>query len=119
MKNGRYSEEEIARVCHEANKAMQYVQGDPCPSQPWDAEPEWVKEGTINMVRLVRLGYTAKDMHNEWRERYHKDGWVRGDIKDYVAKTHPCLVEYYELPRIQRDKSEVIRGIIVNLSSVF
>ena len=33
-----YSDEQIARIVHEANCALQTIQGDEAPSRPWDSE---------------------------------------------------------------------------------
>lgn len=114
----RYSLEEIARVCHEANRAMQHNLNDPCPSRPWDQESDFLKENTINGVRLIRLGYSKEEMHEEWCDRMKEGGWIWGPVKDTPGKEHPCLVSYRDLPSTQRHKTEVIRAIVVTLSVV-
>lgn len=30
-----YTDEDVARVVHEANRALQEIHGDECPSPPW------------------------------------------------------------------------------------
>jgi hypothetical protein len=97
---------------------MQYVQGDPFPSQPWDSESDLLRDTLINAVRMIRMGYTNEEMHNEWCDRYRASGWVYGPEKNAIKKTHPCLVSYYELPAKQRHKTEVIRAIVINLSII-
>lgn len=105
-------------VAHAANCKMQDIQGDPCPSQPWDSENELLRETTINGIRMIRMGYSNEEMHREWCERYWAEGWTFGPEKDALKKTHPCLVPYYELPSSQRHKTEVIRAIVITLSVV-
>jgi hypothetical protein len=118
MKDNHYTIPEIARVAHEANRAMQFVQNDACPSQPWDAENEFVQELSCNGVRMIRMGYSAEEMHNEWCEEHKAAGWTYGPVKDAERKTHPCLVPYKDLPPTQRHKTELMRAIVVTLSIV-
>jgi hypothetical protein len=113
-----YSLEEIARVVHEANRAMQYNLNDPCPSQPWDVESDFLRENTINGVRIVRMGYSNEEMHQEWCDRMKEAGWVWGPLKNAAKKEHPCLVNYRDLPPTQRHKTEIIRAIVITLSIV-
>lgn len=118
MKDNRYELEEIARVCHEANRAMQHIQNDPAPSLPWDAESDLVRKAAVNLIRMVCMGHTNEQIHSEWCDRYREEGWRCGPVKDAALKTHPCLMPYYDLPPLQRHKTEVIRSIVVTLSIV-
>src|ERR1700744_1789977 len=106
MKDNRYTLEDIARVVHEANRAMQYVQNDAVPSPPWDADSALVHDTCINLVRLVRMGYSNEEIHQEWCDRLKDEGWTFGSVKNPQKKPHPCLVPYYDLPPLQRHKTE-------------
>ncbi len=46
--------------------------------------------------------------HANWIEYKLDDGWVYGEEKDPVKKTHPCMVPYDELPHDQRMKDTVV-----------
>ena len=47
------TDEQIARVAHEANRAYCLSLGD--PSQlPWEEAPDWAKESAIDGVRFHR-----------------------------------------------------------------
>jgi hypothetical protein len=113
----KHTIEQIARVVHEANRAMQYNQNDPCPSQPWDVETPELRERTINGVRLIRLGHSNTEMHDAWCQALKEDGWEWGPIKNAAAKRHPCLVTYGDLPDNEKHKTELIRVIVTVLSS--
>jgi hypothetical protein len=119
MKNGKYTEEEIARVCHEANRALQYIQNDPCPSQPWDAVTDFRREATIQGVREVLMGLSPRQLHGKWCEAYWENDWVYGPVKDSVKRTHPCLVEFDELPEAQKDKDRLFQLVVVALTIRF
>lgn len=105
--------EDVARIAHEANRAVQLVAGDPNPSPHWDTAPTWQRESAVEGVRKALAGATAEGLHQSWCESKVKDGWNFGPVKDAEAKTHPCLVQYSELPEGQKAKDHLF-GAIVN-----
>ena len=107
----------IAQVCHEANRAIQQVTGDPAPSPSWDDAPEWQRSSAIEGVQKALDGETAEQLHESWCAFKENDGWVWGELKDVDAKTHPCLIEYDSLPPEQRAKDHVFAGIVSALDS--
>lgn len=107
----------IARVCHEANRALQIIQGDPAPSPAWEDAPEWQTNSAIEGVQHAIDGATPEELHDSWCDLKYGDGWVHGEVKDAEAKTHPCLVGYSELPEDQRLKDELFQSIVGALSS--
>jgi hypothetical protein len=103
----------IARLCHEANKVVCETDGD--FSQPsWDDAPDWQKESAINGVEyhLDNPLATPEDSHVNWMKQKVADGWTYGDVKDADAKTHPCMVEYSELPAAQQMKDYMFIAIV-------
>ena len=81
--------ENIARVCHEANRALCIAFGD--TSQPaWNDAPEWQKESAKKGVK------------------FHLDNPNAGP----EAKTHPCMVPFHELPQEQQAKDHIFRAIV-------
>lgn len=108
--------EAIARVCHEANRALQIESGDPALSPTWDEAPEWQRESAIEGVREAQNGATPEQLHQSWCEFKQRDGWRYDEVKDADAKTHPCLVPYAELPDDQRRKDAVFSAIVTALA---
>ena len=108
------SPEEIARVCHEANRALRAALGD--DSQPsWATAPDWQVDSVIAGVLAVlgNLAMTPEQLHAEWAARKRAEGWTWGEVKDAEAKTHPCLVENYaDLPPEQRAKDYLFGAIV-------
>ena len=45
----------------------------------------------------------AKNTHEIWAAQRIAEGWVYGEQRDDVAKTHPCLVPYEELPEEEKE----------------
>lgn len=103
----------IAMVCHEANRAWCACNGD--HSQPaWDDAPKWQHDSAIDGV-LHALKYpraTSENSHQNWMAGKIADGWVYGEVKDPVAKTHPCIIAYDQLPEFQRKKDALFLAIV-------
>lgn len=113
------SVEEIARVCHEANRAYCLALGD--ESQPrWEDAPEWQRQSAIQGVVNISNGRvsTPKDSHDSWLEQKAKEGWVYGVAKDPELKQHPCIVPYHQLPADQRMKDHLFFAIVRTLRSM-
>lgn len=107
----------IARICHEANRAIQIETGDPSVSPHWDDAPEWQRASAIDGIQTAIAGATPAQQHAAWCEYKRADGWVYGEAKDAEAKTHPCLVPYAELPYEQRVKDAVYGAIVRAVTS--
>lgn len=102
----------IAKVCHEANRAYCAALGD--HSQPsWDDAPDWQRKSAISGVQFHYANPNAgpEASHNNWLKDKDAEGWVYGEVKDPVAKTHPCFVPFNELPLEQQAKDYIFRAI--------
>ena len=106
--------EQIARVCHEANREYCKTIGD--DSQPtWEDAPDWQKQSALKGVAYhIENAATAKaeDSHVSWLKQKEEEGWVYGEEKDAEKKTHPCMVPFEELPQEQKVKDYIFRGIV-------
>ena len=105
--------EQIARVCHETNKAYCDTIGDHSQKNWWFA-PKWqqqsAKSGVIFHMENPEAGDSAS--HDNWMKDKFADGWVYGKVKDEVAKTHPCIVPFDLLPPEQQKKDKLFRAIV-------
>lgn len=104
----------IAQVAHEANRAYCATLGD--FTQPtWEEAPEWQRTSAINgaLAYLDSQGIAGPaEMHESWMAEKLADGWVYGPEKDPERKTHPCLVDYFELPEEQQAKDRLFLGVL-------
>jgi len=106
--------DQIARVCHEANRAWCEAHGD--HSQVgWDDAADWQRDSAIEGVHKALDGATPEELHESWIDFKTVDGWVYGEVKDAAAKTHPCLVPYDDLPAEQREKDHLFAAIVTTL----
>jgi hypothetical protein len=111
-----YTDEQIARVVHEANRALQLIGNDPIPSAPWDCETPDIREVSVTGVRAALEGVTPEELHAEWCRNKAAQGWRWGEFKDPILKTHPCLVPYDQLPEEQRVKDRVFTAIVAAMA---
>lgn len=103
---------EIARVCHEVNRAYCQALGD--NSQPaWDDAPEWQRSSARMGVDLHLSGdFGAAASHFAWMRQKLDEGWKYGPVKDAEKKEHPCIVPFSELPREQQAKDFIFRAVV-------
>jgi hypothetical protein len=104
---------DIARICHQANKAWCQANHD-FSQKDWDEAEEWQQDSAINGVKFRLENPNAKEdaQHNAWMEDKIKDGWVYGEVKDAEKKTHPCIVPFNELPEFQQKKDKLFCAIV-------
>lgn len=109
---------EVAKVCHEANKAWCESGGDQS-QQHWEEAEEWQRASAIEGVkwRLDNRNAPNSAQHDAWCADKAADGWTYGATKDPQAKTHPCLVPYGSLPPFQQAKDALFTAIVLALGS--
>lgn len=108
---------DIAKICHEANRAYCESLGD--DSQPaWDEAPGWQIESAMNEVyaHLHNPDFTPENSHESWLAEKVAAGWVYGKVKDPEIKTHPCCMPYSELPTEQRAKDYLFSAVVRSLA---
>jgi hypothetical protein len=105
--------EQIARVCHEANRAYCETLND-TSQKPWDQAEQWQRESAIQGVefKLGNHNAPASAQHDAWLADKTKDGWKYGPVKDAKKKEHPCCVPYADLPKDQQAKDALFQGIV-------
>lgn len=110
---------DIARVAHEANRAY-------CQSLDDHSHAEWLEtssslqESAMNGVKAIleNPGLTPKQSHERWLKLKTEQGWVHGELKDGVLKTHPCCVPYDQLPQDQQVKDQLFGAVVRALAAV-
>jgi hypothetical protein len=104
---------DIAIVCHQANKAWCEVNGDGS-QKDWAKAEDWQRDSAIKGVEFKLKNEDAGEdsQHNAWMKDKIDDGWVYGETKDPVAKTHPCIVPFNQLPEFQQKKDKLFCAIV-------
>lgn len=105
--------EDVAKVCHEANKTLCESLGDQSQVN-WDEAPEWQKESAINGVKfqIANPDAPASNSHNNWLALKKVQGWKYGPVKNAEKKEHPCFVPYEELSKEQQAKDHLFKAIV-------
>ena len=100
-------------MCHMANKAWCETNGD-TSQKSWDEAEQWQRDSAIAGVEFRIANPRAREdaQHNAWMADKIKDGWVYGETKDAVAKTHPCIVPFDKLPEFQQKKDRIFCAIV-------
>lgn len=101
----------IAELCHNVNKAYCESIGD--LSQPeWKDAPDWQKDSAINGVVFHLENEVSPELsHENWLIQKLEEGWVYGKEKCAVAKTHPAMKRYDELPKYQQTKDLLFSAV--------
>jgi hypothetical protein len=110
-----YHVSEIARICHEANRALQVVLNDPTipVTDPWDECNESTQRSALDGVFIyLNNDLTPEESHENWMDFKINDGWVWGEVKDEVKKTHPLLIPYNDLMFKDQIKDELFSAIV-------
>lgn len=102
--------EQIAEICHEANRAIQRIGGDPTPSLPWADvsahERESAVEGVANVSAEISMALTAIAQGGSGVEAdlwYHLAGiWTKTTITTYNNAQAERLHEMW-MAALERD----------------
>lgn len=117
METNALDTEQIASICHEANRRYCETIGD-TSQVPWKEAPEWQQKSAINGVHfhldVLMQGGTPSPMasHESWLNEKTKEGWKYGPVKDVEKKEHNCFMPYDQLPLEQRLKDYIFTGIV-------
>ena len=109
---------DVAKICHEANKAYCESLGD-ASQVAWEHAPAWQRDSAIKGVKfnLDNPDAPASASHDSWLEVKRNDGWKYGKIKDAEKKEHPCFVPYEQLPESQKAKDHLFKAIVAVFAS--
>lgn len=110
----RLTVEQLAEICHEANRGYQAATGHDFISQPWATCPTISREATIAGVEQVMEGLTPEECHHNWVALRREQGFLVGN-NDHFAHTHPNMVPYDQLPAREQQKNLLFAGVVNSL----
>lgn len=102
-----------AGVAHEVNRAYCSHLGDDS-QKSWDNCEDWQRESAIQGVVAIdeNRSITPAQLHSSWLAQKKADGWIYGDVKDALKKTHPCMVPYNMLAEEQQLKDTLFGAAV-------
>jgi hypothetical protein len=109
---------QIAKVCHEANRAYAQTLGDKT-LKSWEeceqAQRDSILQGVLFRINNPDAGPSAS--HDSWMAAKVKDGWKYGPSLDREAKIHPAMVPFEKLPVAVQIKDNLFTGIVNSITA--
>ena len=84
--------------------------GAPIVPVPWDEREQPFKDQFLPVIERQcgeERCMSPQELHGGWMQAYVDMGWVHGEKYDREAKTHPDMVPYGQLGRLEQDKDSV------------
>lgn len=108
--------DQIAKVCHDANRAYCQSIGDNT-QLPWEEAPDWQKDSARKGVDFCIANPDAPPSanHESWLEVKRQEGWTYAPVKNVEKKEHPCFVPYEALPIEQQKKDALFKAVVAAL----
>lgn len=111
--------EMIARIAHEAIRALCLESGYPV-AEPWDnASPE-ERAVTLSDVNYhlnnPLVGDAAR--HNDWLAAMRKDKWKFGQQYSLEDKTDPAMIPYNLVDPAKRNQDRLLRYVVQGVGQV-
>ncbi len=103
--NGRRAE-----FVYEGARIAAQAAGAPIIPDPWDKrEIDFVEQFFEVIERQCgpERCTSPEELHGDWMQAYHANGWVYGPKYSREKRIHPDLVPYYKLGQLEKDKDEV------------
>lgn len=105
--------QELAELIWSINLLYTKTAGLPVTTVPWVATSEEERAKFIAAVeeQIKNPSSSPENSHKRWMKSKKQDGWTFGEF-NRVGKTHPCLVNYDELPPEQQLKDKLFMKLI-------
>jgi len=114
-------DERRARFVYEAARLENVAASRPINPEPWEDRDSPFRASMIRAVarqcghkRVVSL----EALHDAWVAAYKEMGWRYGPKRDVKAKTHPDMVAFSKLGRLEQEKNWVFFMLCVIARSI-
>lgn len=110
-----------ARAAHNVMVTYCKMHGDHTILE-WDDAEDWQRRSTVDMVRSVLAGnYSPRAEHERWLRDKVRRGYVWGPRKNDDPEagplTNPNVMEYDEIPFVQRMKNHLLIVVAAGTAS--
>jgi len=102
--------EKRAEFVYNAARLAAIASDAPIVPALWDEREQPFKEQFCKVIERQCSDQRSKspeELHGSWMQSYYSMGWMYGDAYDRIAKTHPDLVPYSQLNKLEQDKDAV------------
>ena len=84
--------------------------GAPVIPVPWAEREEPFKAQFLEVIERQcgpQRSMSPEELHGSWMQAYYAMGWAYGEKYSREEKTHPDLVPYAQLGKLEQDKDSV------------
>ena len=102
--------ERKAKFVYEAARIAAIAAQAPIIPAHWDDRESPFKLQFIDVIERQcgeHRSLSPEELHGSWMQAYYKMGWVYGKTYNPDKKTHPDLVPYAKLGKLEKDKDAV------------
>ena len=102
--------ERRAQFVYEAARLAAYAANAPIVPVPWEDREEPFKVQFRDVIERQcgeQRSLSPEELHGSWMQAYFAMGWMYGKNYSRENKTHPDLVPYAQLGKLERDKDAV------------
>ena len=99
-----------AEFVYEGARIAAIAANAPIIPEPWAEREQPFKDQFLEVIEQQcgpHRSTSPEELHGSWVQAYRAMGWVYGEVRDPVAKTHPDMVPYDQLGQLERDKDAV------------
>lgn len=104
----------LAEIMHLGWVGFQIAAGQPYNEIPTEDQLKSLRDAIENRRGKSKL--SPAEEHDNWMRFKLSDGWKYGNVKDVIAKTHPDILPFEELPEIEQRKD--INSIIIYKNAI-
>jgi hypothetical protein len=108
--------ERRAAFVYDAARLAAIASQAPIVPAPWEEREAAFKDQFLKVIERQcgdERSNSPRDLHERWVQAYFDMGWVYGEEYNHEKRTHPDLVPYAKLGRLERDKDAVFMGLCV------
>jgi len=102
--------ERRAAFVYDAARLAAIAAGAPVIPDLWVGREQAFQDQFLKVIERQcgpQRSVSPEELHGSWMQAYFSMGWVYGEKYDRGAKTHPDLVPYAQLGKLERDKDAV------------
>ncbi len=110
-------DERRAKFVYEGARLAAQAADAPIVPDAWGEREEAFKTQFLEVIERqcgALRSSSPEELHGSWMQAYVEMGWVYGEVYDREKKTHPDMVPYAQLGKLEQDKD----GVFVALCEI-
>ena len=103
-------EERRAQFVYDAARLAASASNAPIVPVLWAEREDAFRNQFLEVIKRQcgeQRSQSPEELHGSWMQSYFVMGWIYGEKYDREKRTHPDLVPYAQLGRLERDKDAV------------